>query len=151
MEMELKQIPEVVGATTGPHALTDKSTTAHFSAGTPTGPALLATATGGEGAAQLYLNIENVTSTDQASGYDVYLNLPPNADPDQYPDHFVGSMHMFGVAEASRRDRQHPGTGLNYSLEATDVVKQLEAKRAWDPADVQVTFVPRHPTRPRGA
>lgn len=143
--MERRPEPEMVGATKAPHDLASEPTTAHFSVKPPSGPAASGSAT------NTYLKIENVTSTGPASGYEVYLNLPPGADPQQHPDHLVGMMPLFGVAEASRPSAQHPGSGLHFSLDATDVVRTLQAKKAWDPNDVQVTFVPRHPTRRRGA
>ena len=52
---------------------------------------------------------------------------------------------MFGVREASRVDRNHPGSGLYYTLDVTEVVQRLEARNAWAPwapDDLRVTFVP---------
>ena len=49
---------------------------------------------------------------------------------------------MFGIAEASRSDATHPGSGLHYALEISDVVRALEARNGWDPSKIRVTFAP---------
>jgi tyrosinase len=72
----------------------------------------------------------------------VYLNLPAGEDPDQHPDRYAGLLPMFGVREASQVARRHPGSGLRYPLDVTDVVRTLETQDDWDPNDLRVTFVP---------
>jgi len=139
--VEQQPIPEMVGATAAPHTMAEQPTTAHLSVVAPSGPGLVA---GPSGAAQrIYLNVENITGTGKSTGYELYLNLPPDEDPQQHRDRFVGILPMFGVAEASRSDGQHAGSGLHYALDATDVIQRLQANNAWNPNDVQVTFVPR--------
>lgn len=50
---------------------------------------------------------------------------------------------MFGVVEASRADENHPGSGLHYTLDVTDVVRELESAGSWDPDNFRVAFIPK--------
>lgn len=149
-EMEQQAIPEMVGATEGPVVLAGQATTARLAVQAPTGPAR----EGLEAAAappRIFLNLENITGSGAPTSYAVYLNLPPGADPQQHRDLFAGILPMFGVTEASQPGQTHPGGGLHYTLEIGDVVRTLQARNAWDPQNMQVTFVPRRkPAIPEG-
>ena len=94
----------------------------------------------------MYLNIENITGSGAASSYEVYVNVPPGSDPRQHRDLLAGILPMFGVAEATRTDREHPGSGLHYALEISELAKRLQARDAWDPQSLRITFVPRRAT-----
>jgi len=136
----MERQPEMVGATEESIVLAGGQTSARIAVSPPTGPAL----EGPERAAappRVYLNVENVTGAGDPTSYAVYLNLPPDADPAQYPDRFAGIVPMFGVAEATRADDVHAGEGLHYTLEISKVVRALQARNEWDPNDLRVTFV----------
>lgn len=139
--MEDERIPEMVGATDQPVTLAGKETTTSLPVNPPTGPA------GGReaGAAprRVYLRIENVTSPAESESYAVYLNLPENASPEEHRELYAGLLPMFGVAESSDAERGHPGSGLHYTLDITKVVQALEAKNAWNPNEMRITFVPK--------
>lgn len=139
--MERRRIPEMVGATEQPITLAGESATASVPVSRPTGPA----AGGAETSAappRVYLNIENITGEGQPDSYKVYLNLPQGADPRDHRELYAGLLPMFGVEESSAGG-EHPGSGLHYTLEITDVVRALEAKGDWDPEEMRVTFVPK--------
>jgi tyrosinase len=142
---------EMVGATDEPLALTGQPATARLSVIPPSGPARIAGPSPSALPERIYLNVENITGTRPATSYAVYLNLPPDADPEQHQDLFAGLLPMFGVVEATRADAAHAGSGLHYSLEIGDIVRTLEARHAWDPTDLRVTFVPEYPEPPSGA
>jgi len=134
---------ELVGATASPIALAAALTTAHVAITPPTGPALRA-GTPAAAPQRVYLNIENITGRGRPTSYAVYLNIPDGAtDPHQHEHLFAGNLPMFGVAEASRSDAQHTGSGLTYVLDITELVEQLKAQGVWDPARLRVTFAPR--------
>jgi tyrosinase len=139
--MEERAIPEMVGATDEAISLVGQPATAHLAVREPTGPAQATAAAGGP-APRVYLNVENITGAGGPTSYAVYLNVPPGEDPEQHPDLYAGLLPMFGVREASRVDRNHPGSGLHYSLDVTNVVRTLQAQNAWDPNDLRVTFIP---------
>ena len=134
-------VPEMVGATDQPIVLTGKTESASVPVTAPAGPGRSRGAAAAPG--RVYLNIENITGEGEPTSYAVYVNLPPGADPAEHRDLFAGILPMFGVAEATRSDAAHPGSGLQYSLEVSRVVRTLEARNDWDPATVRVTFVPR--------
>src|SRR5207302_9484186 len=89
-----------------------------------------------------FLHFENITGSGQPRGYSVYLNVPPESTPANHPGLFAGYLPLFGVAEASRSDQDHPGSGLHYALEVGDVIRTLAAKGDWNPNDIRVVFVP---------
>lgn len=148
MTDEEQPIPEMVGATDQPLVLTGKAESTSVPVTAPSGPARSRGAAAAP--SRVYLNIENITGEGEPTSYAVYLNLPPGADPADHRDLFAGILPMFGVAEASRADG-HPGSGLQYSLEVSAVVRTLEARSDWDPAAVRVTFVPRRRSLPSEA
>jgi len=135
--------PEMVGGTGAPVALTGSPTTARVPLTEPRGPAQ---PPGRAKPRRVFLNIENITSTSRTTSYAVYLNPPSEANPQEDKSRMAGILPMFGVAEASRPDSEHGGSGLTYSLDVTDLVGQLQAKGQWDPAHLNVTFAPRPQT-----
>jgi tyrosinase len=141
--MKDRPIPEMVGATDQPLTLTGEPATANLPVNPPTGPALSPAAESATPPRRVYLNIENITSEGQSGSYSVYLNLPPGADPADHRELYAGLLPMFGVAESTDATREHAGNGLHYTLEITDVVRALEAKNAWNPDEMRVTFVPK--------
>jgi hypothetical protein len=139
-----KRVPsEMVGATGAPFELAEGPTHVSFSAAAPSTGLAAAPAKRLASARRVYLNVENLTSTKRVSAYDVYLNVPQGQDPKDHEDLCVGRLPMFGLVEASRsRPGKHPGSGMHYVLDVTDVVRQLSAKPGWDPGQLRVSFVP---------
>jgi tyrosinase len=131
--------PEMVGATYEPISLDAGHTVTQLELSQPSGPMLEAV---GE-TPQTFLNIENIVGTGKPIAYGVYVNVPAGEEPEQHPELFAGILPMFGLEEASRQDGGHPGDGLHYTLDITAIVRQLEARDAWDPKNVRVSFVPR--------
>jgi tyrosinase len=139
-EMARRGITEMVGATEEPVELTGRPATTRISASPPTGPAREIAEAGAP--LETYLNIENVTGSGGPISYSVYLNLPPDEDPEDHPELLAGVLPMFGVREASRASDRHAGSGLHYVLRVGDIVRRLQARDAWDPSDIRLTFVP---------
>lgn len=131
-------IPEMLGATESGFTLSDQRTTAQFAVSAPTGPVLEA-----GGAQRHILHIENITAERKTKGYSVYVNLPPDADPAAYRDHFAGNIPLFGIDAVDDPENPHRGEGLHYSLDITRVVRALRQKGQWNPESVQLTFVPK--------
>lgn len=134
--------PEMIGASDKPVTLTGSAQTTAFALQTPSGPARFT-----EGftaaAARTYLKIENVVSEKSRATYEIYVNLPDNADATAYQEHYAGAMPLFGVIQASTASDRHAGNGLSFSLDITQLVSRLKARNAWDENHIQVTFVPR--------
>jgi tyrosinase len=143
--MARARTPEMVGATDHPVTLDAARTTARMTMTTPAGPAAPAARRRLKAgpARRAYLNLENVSGTGGPTRYSVYLNLPADANPADHRDRYAGLLPMFGVKEATRADAQHPGGGLNYALEVTDLVDRLRSLPDWSDAELHVTFVAR--------
>lgn len=93
-------------------------------------------------AGRVYLRLEGITGTAAAPVYEVYLNLPANEPGFEHPELCAGRFSTFGVAEASRADALHDGTGVTKVFEITRVRNRLADQGRWDAANVQVSFVP---------
>jgi tyrosinase len=91
---------------------------------------------------RVLLQLENLTAGGRANSYDVYVNIPQGADPTAYPERFAGRLDLFGVAEASRASAQHPGSGLTYTLDISDIYQQLATAADWDPENIHVSLAP---------
>jgi tyrosinase len=141
--MEGQRIPEMVGATdpkegillgSGPQSV-------QFDLHAPSGPTARELAPGVS--RQVHLNLENITATRRPiESYQVYVNLPDGADPNNHPELMAGLIPRFGIVEASRATREHAGDGVGYSFDITQIVNLLEARNAWEPERLRVTFVP---------
>ncbi len=115
------------------------------------GPAQNVLASVGDTAgSRVFLNIENITGHGPPGSYKVYVNVPDGEDPADHPDHFVGTLPLFGLSEASGEDDAHGGSGLTHVLEITELVGKLQDRGDWNEADVDVDFVPLRPA-PEGA
>jgi tyrosinase len=90
---------------------------------------------------RIFLSLENIVSDGPAIPYRVYLNVPDDFDPEQYAGHFVGTLPMFGVGEATSDEGGHGGSGLSYVFDVTDVVNRLGVDATAAPLDV--AFVPK--------
>ena len=137
---------EMVGASSKKVTLTGSPQTTTVAIQEPSGPAKVR----GEAAkaqvpalGKTYLQIENVVSKKSHATYEVYVNLPEKADPAAYQERYAGALHLFGVRHASTKTAQHAGSGLNFSLDITELADALRAKNAWDEQSVRVTFAPR--------
>jgi tyrosinase len=139
VESEGESEPEMVGATDAPIELSGQQATAELAVGEPTGPALVRAAGGTPH--RIYINVENVTGRDPHM-YAVYVNLPPGANPEDHRELLAGVLPMFGIREASAADQEHGGSGLHYAFEISDIVRTLRERNEWDPARMQVSFVP---------
>ena len=60
---------------------------------------------------RVFLNLENVRGLQDATAFNVYINVPEGEDPKNYPDHLAGSVALFGVRKATVAEGQHAGDG----------------------------------------
>ena len=137
-------IPEMVGATSGSITLGSEPGTAHLTIAAPAGPAaghMIGAIAAPE--RTVHLVLENVQAPAYPiETYQVYVNLPENANPEEQQDLKAGILPRFGIVEASQSDNEHGGAGVNLSYDITKIVKTLESRNAWDPAQLRVAFIP---------
>lgn len=94
---------------------------------------------------RVFLNLENVRGTHDASVLSVYINLPEGANPSDHPEHLAGSIGLFGLRRASLADAGHGGQGLNFVLEITEAFDALHLDDSLDVDALQVRIVPQEP------
>jgi tyrosinase len=136
-------IPEMVGASQKSVTLTGAPAQAHIQVQSPVGPALASAQR--TTPRRTFLNFQNITGSGKARRYSVYVNLPAGSMPVDHPELYAGDLPMFGVAESSRADENHPGSGVEYTLEITSILATLESSPQWNPANLQVSFIPKPP------
>jgi tyrosinase len=91
---------------------------------------------------RVFLNLENVRGTNDATAFNVYINVPEGEDPANHPDNLAGSVGLFGVRKASKADDQHAGDGLTFVLDISHVIDKLHLAGALDVAKLDVQLVP---------
>jgi hypothetical protein len=132
-------VPETVGATSEPIHLSKDPASFQFEIHAPTGPALLRA----DGAPKrVFLRVEGVKSYMPAPSFDVYLNLPPGEDPERHPDLLGLTISTFGLVERSRPTGNHPGNGLSFVQDVTDLYARLMADKDWDRKNLRVSVIP---------
>jgi tyrosinase len=144
---------ELVGATLSAVRLGDQAS--HVTLPTPITPHAFrsaldkkmapATATAKQLVQHVTLHLEQVTSTDVAPTYDVFLNVPPGEDPDKHEDRFVARVAMFGIKQASDPRGSHGGGGQNFAFDITKLYHHLADLGEIDPKNLRVSFVPVSP------
>ena len=141
---------DMVGASTGASPLADVPTSAEVSVQAFTPQTALAAT--GEDSRRVYLNLENITGSDNSAAYEVYL--APAAAPAgeaTMEGSLVGLLPTFGVTEASDPEAEHGGSGLSVAFDITDLVAALRGAGGDLKADrLRVTFVPVRRSRPDG-
>ncbi|HVG23649.1 MAG TPA: tyrosinase family protein [Thermoanaerobaculia bacterium] len=122
------RIPEMIGASNAPVPLTAGRTATEVPLTAPTGPGAGLESVGGAAEpARVIVAFENVTGEGVAQNFAVYVNGT-----------FAGILPTFGVPEASGATEKHPGGGLEYRFDVTEIVQQTGA----DPRTMRVEFVP---------
>jgi len=91
---------------------------------------------------RVFLHLENVRGTHDALALGVYVNLPADANPNDHPELLAGTVGLFGLRRASRKDDEHAGDGLNFVLEITSIIDALHLQNALNTDSLQVTVVP---------
>jgi tyrosinase len=92
----------------------------------------------------VYLKLENVRGTTDASVLGVYLNLPENAKPRDSLKFLAGHVALFGLRRASVKDGEHGGDGLTFLLDVTRILDELHLAKAMDVGSLRVSIVPSH-------
>ena len=94
---------------------------------------------------RVFLNLENVRGLNDATAFNVYINLPDGEDPAKHPEHLAGSVALFGVRKASLVNEEHAGDGLTFVLEISHVIDTLHLAGAQNLAHLDVRLVPQRP------
>ena len=91
---------------------------------------------------RIFLKLENVRGTHDASVLSVYINLPEGANPSDHPELLAGSVGLFGLRSASFKEGKHGGQGLTFVLDITKIIDELHLSNELDADSLKVTIVP---------
>ncbi len=91
---------------------------------------------------RVFLHLENVRGTHDASVLSVYINLREGAKPSEHPELLARSVGLFGLRRASLKEGKHAGQGLNFVLEITKIIDALHLKKSLDVDALSVRIVP---------
>jgi tyrosinase len=94
---------------------------------------------------RIFLNLENVRGLNDATAFNVCINLPEGEDPKQHPENVAGSIALFGVRKATMSDDKHAGDGLTFVLEITHIIDNLHLAGALDANQLHVQLIPLKP------
>lgn len=94
---------------------------------------------------RVFLNLENVRGLADSTILDVYVDLPPGANPADHPERLAGSISLFGVRKATLANEKHAGQGVTFPLEITDIVDALHLSKKLDADTLDVRIVPENP------
>jgi tyrosinase len=94
---------------------------------------------------RIFLNLENVRGANDATSFNVYINVPEGDDPTKHPELKAGTIALFGVRKATMADAQHAGDGLTFVLEITHVIDTLHLAGALNVSQLHVRLVPVNP------
>ena len=90
---------------------------------------------------RVFLNLENITGTNDAGVFDVYVGLADGADPAKHPENRAGVVSLFGLKSSTEMAQPHGGAGLSKTLEITATIDRLHLSNA-DLSTIPVSFVP---------
>src|SRR5256714_6115338 len=80
----------------------------------------------------VYLKVENVRGTFDATVLSVYVNLPEGAKPRDNPQYLAGNVALFGLRTASAQDGKDAGEGLTCVLNITPLIDALHLSHSLD-------------------
>jgi tyrosinase len=100
----------------------------------------------GESSKAIRVVLENVKLTDVGKKvralYRVYLNLPSEGSAQTDTPHFLGQIDAFALSsDAHGGAHQGDPLGRRFEFELDPLVKDLVARKAWDPSQLNVSFV----------
>jgi tyrosinase len=94
---------------------------------------------------RIFLNLQNVRGSNDATSFSVYINVPDGEDPAKHPELKAGNVGLFGLAKASAMDGPHAGDGLNITVEITHVIDTLHLAGQLNVNQLHVRLVPNKP------
>jgi tyrosinase len=72
-------------------------------------------------------------------GYEIFLNLPQGEEANHKSNHYVGTIHFFGLKHS-----REEGHEAQLQFDVTSIVDSLEKQGQWK-GQIKITFVPRGP------
>jgi tyrosinase len=96
---------------------------------------------------RIYLNLQDIRSSNDAAIFEVYIDLPNNTVPNDQPDHLGGVVSLFGVSRKPRADGRNCN-GINKVIDITPVVDRLHISGRLRHGALSIQIVPTSDIRP---
>ncbi|GAA4035738.1 hypothetical protein GCM10022409_20590 [Hymenobacter glaciei] len=106
---------------------------------------ILPMASGQPARGQVFLLLENIRGSRDATVLNVYVQLPGHDNPAQPAQWQAGSVGLFGLRMASIRHAESAGNGLTFLFDITPLLLGQLAGRQLPIAEIQVSIRPNHP------
>ena len=90
----------------------------------------------------VYLGLENIRGTFDATVLNAYIGLPENARGSDHPDLLIESVGLYGLRMASVRQEGNVGEGLTFILEITPILLDLLASKSVSAEEIRVSILP---------
>jgi tyrosinase len=91
---------------------------------------------------RVYLILENIRGTRDATVLNVYVNLPEAASPGDHRNLLAGSVGLYGLRRASIRLGEDGGLGLTSVLDITRILIEPTAAKSTSANEIRVSIVP---------
>ncbi|MFN2623816.1 MAG: hypothetical protein ABR611_13340 [Chthoniobacterales bacterium] len=107
--------------------------------------ALISRASAEEHVGNVYLGLENIRGTFDATVLNTYINLPEGARPVDHRNLMAESAGLYGLRRASVVHGENAGPGLTFLLEITGILTELFASHSLNTEEIRVSIVPDRP------
>jgi tyrosinase len=94
---------------------------------------------------RVYLNLENVRGTQDATMLSIFINLPEGLNPSDHPELLAETVALFGLRRASLLDGKHLGGGLSFLVDISPIVDRMHLDNELNADNIRVTIVPNRP------
>jgi tyrosinase len=92
----------------------------------------------------IYLALENVRGTQDATVLDVSISRREDASLGEQRDQLAGSVGLYGLRRASVQSDQGGGSGLSFVLDITQILLEQPVAALSDANEIHVSIVPHH-------
>jgi len=97
---------------------------------------------GGTSRDRVYLLLENIRGTYDATILNVYINVPEDASQADHRNLLAGSVGLYGLRRASIQHGEDGGLGLTFVLDITPILIEQPAGKSPYANEIRVSIVP---------
>ena len=97
---------------------------------------------GGTSRDRVYLLLENIRGTYDATILNVYINVPEDASQADHRNLLAGSVGLYGLRRASIQHGEDGGLGLTFVLDITPILIEQPAGKSTYANEIRVSIVP---------
>lgn len=106
--------------------------------------AMLSGSAGETSSSRIYLILENITGSHDATILNIYIDLPRTEKVSKYRQLPAGSTSLYGLRRASIPGKEEEGLGLTSVFDITQRLVDLQARSQLDSNEIRVSILPNH-------